>query len=62
MMKWLKNLFGGSDSSSEPAEPAAAPEPQSMPAEAPPAQVETPTEASASGDEPGSASEPSQPA
>lgn len=59
MIKWLKSLFGGSDSSSAPAEPVStesvstepvtAPEPDSMPAEAPPVPVETPE---ATGDEP----------
>ena len=56
MMEWLKRLFGGSDSSSAPAEaepvstePVTAPEPGSMPAEAPPVPVETPE---ATGDEP----------
>jgi hypothetical protein len=34
MSNWLKRLFGGgSDSSSEPAEPATAPEPATMPSE-----------------------------
>jgi hypothetical protein len=49
MMKWLKNLFGGSDSSSEATEPVSAPEPETMPAEAPPVPVET---AEPTGDEP----------
>jgi hypothetical protein len=49
MMEWLKRLFGGSDSSSEPAEPVTAAEPDSMPAEAPPVPVET---AEPGGDEP----------
>jgi hypothetical protein len=49
MMKWLKSLFGGSDSASVPAEPVTAPEPESMPADAPPVPVET---SEATGDEP----------
>ena len=54
-MSWLKRLFGGSDSSSDPAEPVTAPEPETMPAEAPPVPVETPEAAEATeaaGDEP----------
>ena len=33
MMNWLKRLMGGSDSSSESAEPATAPEPAVVPSE-----------------------------